>query len=58
LYSTPYIVRVIKSRIKMGRVHSTHGSDEKVTEFIRKPEVKRPFGRPKHTCKNNIKINI
>jgi hypothetical protein len=60
LYSTPNIVRVIKSR-RMRWV----GHEECVGEgrgvygvLVGKPEGKRPLGRPRHRWENNIKMYL
>ena len=60
LYSLPNIVRVVKSRImrwaghvtSMGEVRDVH----KV--LIRKPEGKRPLGRPRRRWEDNIKMDL
>jgi hypothetical protein len=48
LYSSPNIVRVIKSRRMTWAGHVTRkGRGERFTVFIGKPERKRSLGRPK-----------
>jgi hypothetical protein len=43
----------------MGGVWSTHGSDEKyIQDLVRKPESKRPFGRPGRRWEDNIKMKL
>jgi hypothetical protein len=43
----------------MGWPCSTHGSDEKyIQSFIKNPEGKRPFRKPKHKWEDNINIYL
>jgi len=60
LYCSLNIIRVIKSRrIRMGGVCSTYGDRRRVySVLVRKPEGKRPLGRPRHRWEDNIKKNI
>ena len=60
LYSSPNIVRVIKSR-RMGWAGHVARMEEgrgvhKV--LVGKPEVKRPLGRPRHRWEDNIKMDV
>jgi hypothetical protein len=49
LYASPNINRMITSRrMKMDETCSTHGRNEKYNILDRKPEGKRPLGRPRH----------
>jgi hypothetical protein len=60
LYSSPNIVRVIKSRrmrwvghvARMGRGRGVYGI------LMGKHEGKRPLGRPRHRWEDNIRINL
>jgi hypothetical protein len=60
LYSSPNIVRVIKSRrmrwaghvARMGRGRGVY----KV--LVGKPEVRRPLGRPRHRWEDNIRMDV
>jgi len=60
LYSLPNIVRVVKSRrmrwaghvARMGEVRGVH------RVLVRKPEGKRPLGRPRHRWEDNIKMDL
>jgi hypothetical protein len=60
LYSSPNIVRVIKSRrmrwaghvARMGEGRSVYGV------LVGRPEGKRPLGRPRHRWEDNIKIDL
>ena len=60
LYSSPNVVRVIKSRrlrwvghvARMGEGRGVH----KV--LVGKPEGKRPMGRPRHRWEDNIKMDL
>jgi hypothetical protein len=57
LYSSPIIVRVIKSRRMRWAGNVAHmGRREAYTGFWwRKPEGKKPIGSPRHRWENNIK---
>jgi hypothetical protein len=60
LYSSPNIVRVIKSRRFRWVEHVTHmrkGRDVYRVLVVR-PKVKRPLGRPTHKWEDNIKLNL
>jgi hypothetical protein len=37
---------------------STHGRDEKYNILVEKPEEKRPLGRPRHICEDNIRMDL
>jgi hypothetical protein len=60
LYSLPYIVRVVKSRrmtwvghvARMGERRGVH------RVLVRKPEGKRPLGRPRRIWEENIKMEL
>jgi hypothetical protein len=60
LYSSPNIVRVIKSRrmrwdghvARMGERRGVYGV------LVGKPEGKRPLGRPRRRWKDNIKMDL
>ena len=60
LYASPNIVQVIKSRrmkleghvARMGQGRGVH------RVLVGKPEVKRPFGRPRRRWENNIKMDL
>jgi hypothetical protein len=54
LYSSPNV-----KEDEMGRACSPHGRDEKCRQnFGRKPERKRPLGRPRRKWKANIRMDI
>jgi hypothetical protein len=60
LYSSPNIVRVIKSR-KMrwaGHVTCTREGRDVYRVLIGRPEGKRPLGRPWHRWEDNIKLDL
>jgi len=43
----------------MGGARSTHGRDEKCIQNLgRKPEGKRPLGRPRHSWQYNIRMDL
>jgi hypothetical protein len=60
LYSSPNIVRVIKSRrlrwtghvARMGEGRGVH------RVLVGKPECKRPLGRPRRSWEDNIKMDL
>ena len=60
LYSTPNIFRVIKSRRMRWVGHVERMEDRRglCRVLVGKPEGKRPLGRPRRRCENNIKINL
>ena len=60
LYCSPNIVRVIKSRRKgwaghMARMEEGRGVHK---VLVRKPEGKRPLGRPRRRLEDNIKMDL
>jgi hypothetical protein len=60
LYSSPSIIRIIKSR-RMRRVGhvARMGENKKVYRLlVGKPEGKRPLGRPRRRWINNIKVDL
>jgi hypothetical protein len=60
LYCSPNIFRVIKSRnmIWAGRVARMGGRRGVYRVLVRKPEDKRPLGRPRHGWEDNFKIGL
>jgi hypothetical protein len=60
LYSSPNIVRVIKSRRMKSAGHvSRMGEGRGVySVFVGRPEGKRPLGRPRHRWVVNIKMDL
>jgi hypothetical protein len=60
LFSSHNIVRVIKSRIMRwaGRVERMGESRGVYRSLVGKPEVKRPFGRPRRRWDENIKMDL
>jgi hypothetical protein len=60
LYSSPNIVRVIKwRRIRWaGHVARMDEEREVYRVLVGKPEGKRPLGRPRHRCLDNIRIDL
>jgi hypothetical protein len=60
LYSSPSIIRIIKSR-RMRWVGYVARSGEKRNAYgllVGKPEGKRPLGRPRHKWVDNIRIDL
>jgi len=60
LYSLPNIVRVVKSRRMRWAGHVARmGQGRRVYRvLVRKPEGKRPLGRPRRRWKDNIKMDV
>jgi len=55
LYSSPNIVRVIKSR---RMIWAGHVKEEGCRVLVRKPEGKRPLGRSRRRWEDNIKVDV
>ena len=59
LYSSPNIVREIKSRRMRWAEHVAHMGEERgVYRFMGKPEGKRPLGRPRCRWVDNIRMDL
>ena len=60
LYSSPNIVRVIKSRRMRWAGHVARMGEERglYRVLVGKPEGKRPVGRPRRRCVNNIRMDL
>jgi hypothetical protein len=60
LYSSPNIIRVIKSRrIRWaGRVARMGAKRGAYRILVRRPEGRRPLGRPRHIWEDNIKVDL
>jgi hypothetical protein len=60
LYSSPNIVRVIKSRRMRWAGHVARMGEGRgiYRVLVGRPEGKRPLGRPKHRWEDNIKIDL
>jgi hypothetical protein len=60
LYSSPNIVRVIKSRKMRWDGHAARMGEGKSVYrvLVRSPEVRRPLGRPTRRWEDNIKLNL
>jgi hypothetical protein len=59
-YTSPDIIRVVKSRRMRWAGHSARMGDMRNTYgiFIRKPEGKRPRGRPRRRWECNSRMNL
>jgi hypothetical protein len=60
LYCLPNIVRVIKWRRMRWARHVARMGKHKVVSrvLVRKPEGNRPFGRPRRSWEDNIKMDL
>jgi hypothetical protein len=59
LYSSPNIVRVIKSRMKWAGLVARMGEGRGVYRvLVGRPEGKRPLGRPRGRWEDNIKMDL
>jgi len=60
LYSSPNIVRVIKSRRMIWAGHVAHMGEERgvYRVLVRKPKGRRPPGRPRHRRVDNIRMDL
>jgi hypothetical protein len=60
LYSSPNIIRVIKSRRLRWAGHVARTGERRgaYRALAGKPEGRRPLGRPRHTWEDNIKMDL
>jgi hypothetical protein len=60
LYSSPSIIRIMKSRRKRWAGHVARMGEKRNTYrlLMGKPEGKRPLGRPRRRWVDNIKIDL
>jgi hypothetical protein len=60
LYSSPDIIRQVKSRRMRGAGHVAHmGEERKVFKvLVGKPKGKRPLGRPRHRWEDGIRMDL
>jgi hypothetical protein len=59
LYSSPSIIRIIKSRRMRGAGHVARmGERNAYTLLVGKPEGWRPLGRPRRRCVDNIRMDL
>jgi hypothetical protein len=60
LYSSPNIIRMMKSwRIRwIGHVARMGETRNEYRKLVGRPEGKRPLGRPRRRCVDNIKMDL
>jgi hypothetical protein len=58
LYSSPSIVRVVKSRRMRWPGHVARMWEERGVHRVGKPEGKRPLGRPRRRWEDNIQMDV
>jgi hypothetical protein len=58
LYSSPNLIRMIKSRWMRWAGHVARMGEEPIYDIVGNPEGKRLRGRPRRRRVNNIKINL
>jgi hypothetical protein len=59
LYSSPSIIRIIKSRRMRGAGHVVRMGEKRNTyRLVGKPEEKRPLGRPRRRWVDNIRMDL
>jgi hypothetical protein len=60
LYSYPDIIRQVKSRRMRWAGHVAHmGEERKVYKvLVRKPEGRRPLGRPRHRREDGVRMDL
>jgi hypothetical protein len=60
LYSSPSIIRIIKPRRMRWAGHVARMGEKRNVYrlLVRKPEGKRPLGRPRHRWMDNIKMHL
>ena len=60
MYSSPNIIRSLKSRRLRwaGHVARMEQSRNAYRVSVGKPEGKRPLGRPRRRCEDNIKMDL
>jgi hypothetical protein len=60
LYSSPSIIRIIKSRRMRWAGHVTRMGEKRNVYrlLVGKPEGKRPLGRPRHRWVDNIRMDL
>jgi hypothetical protein len=60
LYSSPSIIRIIKSKSIRWAVHVARRGEKRNAYrlLVGKPEGKRPLGRPRHRLVDNIRMDL
>jgi len=59
LYSSPNTVQVIKLRMRWAEHVTCIGERRSIYRvLVGKPDGRRPLGRPRHRCEDNIEIDL
>jgi hypothetical protein len=60
LYSSPNVIRIIKSRRMKWAGHAARMREKRNAYrlLVGKPKGKRPLGRPRHRCVDNIRMDL
>jgi hypothetical protein len=58
LYSSPSIIRIIKSRRMSWTGHVARMGEKRRSLLVGKPEGKRPLGRPRRRWVDNVKMDL
>jgi hypothetical protein len=60
LYSSPSIITIMKAKRMRWAGHVARMGEDRNAYMllVGKPEGRRPLGRPRHRCENNIKMDL